>query len=124
LGHICSNTILADLLTLLLVANPFSAMRAPLLWWLGDKFEEGLTDGGQYRLRWRPVDFFSCFEPAALKESVGDDGGCAGWEARVLVRPACKVAQAHLPMDGVFLLCPLGIPPSTIGLYESQMASG
>jgi hypothetical protein len=29
--------------------------------------------------------------------------GCAGWEARVLVRPACKVAQAHLPMEGVLL---------------------
>jgi len=52
------STTLADLLTPLLVANPFSAMRAPLLWWLGDKFEDGLTHGGQCRLRWRPVDSF------------------------------------------------------------------
>jgi hypothetical protein len=28
-------------------ANPFSAMRAPLLWWLGDKFEDGLTDSSR-----------------------------------------------------------------------------
>ena len=53
-----TSTTLADLLTPLLVANPFSAMRAPLLWWLGDKFEDGLTHGGQCRLRWRPVDSF------------------------------------------------------------------
>lgn len=52
------STTLADLLTPLLVANPFSAMRAPLLWWLGDKFEDGLTHGGQCRLRWRPIDSF------------------------------------------------------------------
>ena len=53
-----ASTTLADLLTPLLVANPSSAMRAPLLWWLGDKFEDGLTHGGQRRLRWRPVDSF------------------------------------------------------------------
>ena len=29
--------------------------------------------------------------------------GCAGWEARVRVRLARKVVQAHLPMDGVLL---------------------
>jgi len=52
------STTLADLLTPRLVANPFSAMRAPLLWWLGDKFEDGLTHGGQCRLRWRPADSF------------------------------------------------------------------
>jgi hypothetical protein len=52
------STTLADLLTPLLVANPSSAMRAPLLWWLGDKFENGLTHGGQCRLRWRPFDSF------------------------------------------------------------------
>ena len=52
------STTLADLLTPLLVANPSSAMRAPLLWWLDDKFENGLTHGGQCRLRWRPVDSF------------------------------------------------------------------
>jgi hypothetical protein len=38
---------LADLLTPLLVANPFSAMRATLLWWLGDEFEDGLKHGWQ-----------------------------------------------------------------------------
>jgi hypothetical protein len=53
-----ASTTLADLLTPLLVANPSSAMRAPLLWWFGDKFEDGLTHGGQCRLRWRPVDSF------------------------------------------------------------------
>jgi hypothetical protein len=42
-----AKTALADLLTPLLVANPFSAMRATLLWWLGDEFEDGLKHGWQ-----------------------------------------------------------------------------
>ena len=66
---------LADLLTPLLVANPFLAMRATLLWWLGDKFEYGLPHGWQSWLRRWTVDFFfpsRCFEPAILKEGVGD----------------------------------------------------
>jgi hypothetical protein len=33
---------LADLLTPLLVANPFSAMRTSLRWWLSDEFEDGM----------------------------------------------------------------------------------
>jgi hypothetical protein len=28
---------------------------------------------------------------------------CVSWETRVRVQEACKVAQAHLPMDGVLL---------------------
>ena len=50
-------------------------MRAPLLWWLGDKFENGLTHGGQFRSWWWPVDFFlpPCrFKPVILEESVGN----------------------------------------------------
>ena len=50
-------------------------MRATLLWWLGDKFEDGLPHGWQSWLRRWPVDFFfppCCFEPAILKEGVGD----------------------------------------------------
>jgi hypothetical protein len=49
---------LADLLTPLLVANPFLAMRATLLWWLGDKFEDGLPHGWQSWLRRWTVDSF------------------------------------------------------------------
>jgi hypothetical protein len=46
-----ASTTLADLLTPLLVANPFSAIRATLLRWLGDEFEDGLTHGWQGWLR-------------------------------------------------------------------------
>jgi hypothetical protein len=49
---------LADLLTPLLVANPFLAMRATLPWWLGDKFEYGLPHGWQSLLRRWTVDSF------------------------------------------------------------------
>jgi len=45
-NHNCNaSTTLADLLTPLPVANPFLAMRATLVWWLGDKFEDGLPHG-------------------------------------------------------------------------------
>ena len=50
-------------------------MRTTLLWWLGDKFEDGLPHGWQSRLRRWTVDSFfrsRCFEPAILKEGVGD----------------------------------------------------
>ena len=51
-------------------------MRATLLWWLGDKFEDGLPHGWQSWLRRWAVDFFfspsRCFEPTILKEGVGD----------------------------------------------------
>ena len=52
------STTLADLLTPLPVANPFLAMRATLLWWLGDKFEYGLPHGWQSWLRRWTVRFF------------------------------------------------------------------
>lgn len=69
------NTTLADLLTLLFVANPFSAVRATLLWWASDKVEDGLAHGWQGWLRRRAIDSFFpsyCFEPAILKGGVGD----------------------------------------------------
>ena len=53
-----SSTTLADLLTPLFAANPFSAVRASLRWWSSDEFEDGLAHGGQGRLRRRPVDSF------------------------------------------------------------------
>jgi hypothetical protein len=49
---------LADLLTPLLVPNPFLAMRATLLWWLGDEFEDRLTHSWQSWLRRWAVDSF------------------------------------------------------------------
>jgi len=52
------STTLAELLTLLLVANPFSAMRASLRWWSSEEFEDGEAHGGQSWLRGRPVDSF------------------------------------------------------------------
>ena len=52
------STTLADLLTPLFVANPFSAMRTSLRWWAVDEFENGLAHGGQGGLRRRPVDSF------------------------------------------------------------------
>jgi len=39
------STTLADSLTLLLVANPFSAMRTSLRWWSSDEFEDGVAHG-------------------------------------------------------------------------------
>jgi hypothetical protein len=55
--HPC--TTLADLLTPLLVANPFSAMRTSVRWWSSDEFEDGMAHDWQSRLgRW-PVVFFS-----------------------------------------------------------------
>jgi hypothetical protein len=69
---------LADLLTPLLAANPFSAVRALVRWWSNDEFEDGLTHRWQGWLRWRPVDsFFSrlaVFEPAMLEESEMNSG--------------------------------------------------
>jgi len=53
-----ASSTLADLLTPLLVANPFLAIRATLLWWLGDKFEYGLPHGWQSWLRRWTVDSF------------------------------------------------------------------
>jgi hypothetical protein len=40
---------LADLLTPLFVANPFSAVRTSVRWWAVDEFENGLAHGGQCR---------------------------------------------------------------------------
>ena len=40
-----ASTTLADLLTPLLVANQFSAVRASLRWWPSDEFEDGLAHG-------------------------------------------------------------------------------
>src|SRR5438552_8653030 len=53
-----TNTTLADLLTPLLVANPFSAVRAFLRWWASDCFEDGVTYRWQGGLRRRSVDSF------------------------------------------------------------------
>ncbi len=39
------STTLADSLTPLLVANPFSAMRTSLRWWSSDEFEDGVAHG-------------------------------------------------------------------------------
>jgi TPR repeat protein len=57
------STTLADLLTPLRVANPFSAMRASLRRWSRDEFEDCVTHGGQGGLRRRPIDSFF---PASL----------------------------------------------------------
>src|SRR4029079_1428217 len=53
-----SRTTLADLLAPLLVANPFSAVRASLRRWSSEEFEDGLAYGGQCRLRRRSGDSF------------------------------------------------------------------
>jgi hypothetical protein len=53
-----ASTTLADLLTLLLFANPFLTVRASLRWWPSDAFEDGVAYGGQGWLRRRPVDSF------------------------------------------------------------------
>ena len=69
------STTLVGLLTPLLVANPFSTVRASLRRWSSEEFEDGLTHGWQGRLRWRPVDSFfppCCCEPATLQEGVSD----------------------------------------------------
>src|ERR1700704_6387790 len=66
-----ASTTLADLLPPLLVANPFSAMRASLRRWSSDEFEDGVAHGWQGRLgRW-PVDSFF----PALQLQGGDAGG-------------------------------------------------
>jgi hypothetical protein len=41
-----ANTTLADLLTPLLAANPFSTMRASLRRWSSEEFEDGVAHGG------------------------------------------------------------------------------
>jgi hypothetical protein len=65
------STTLADSLTPLLVANPFSAMRTSLRWSLSDEFEDGVAHGWQSRLgRWSVDSFF----PALLLKG-GDAGG-------------------------------------------------
>src|SRR5438046_4355141 len=53
-----TSTTLADLLTPLLVANPFSAVRPFLRWWASDCFEDGVTYRWQGGLRRRSVDSF------------------------------------------------------------------
>ena len=53
-------TTLADLPTLLLVADPFSTVRASVLWWSSYEFEDRLSHGGQTGLRrWSVESFFS-----------------------------------------------------------------
>src|ERR1700716_2462795 len=70
-GETPYSTTLADLLPPLLVANPFSAMRASLRRWSSDEFEDGVAHGWQGRLgRW-PVDSFF----PALQLQGGDAGG-------------------------------------------------
>src|SRR5690349_1726993 len=53
-----TSTTLADLLTLRVVAKPFSTMRAALRWWSGEEFEDGVSHGGQSWLRRWAVDSF------------------------------------------------------------------
>ena len=66
-----ASTTLADLLTPLLVANPFSTIRASLRRRSSEEFEDGVTYGGQSWLGRRAVDsFFS-----ALRLRGGDTGG-------------------------------------------------
>src|SRR4030088_2843232 len=65
------STTLADLLPPLLVANPFSAMRASLRRWSSDEFEDGVAHGWQGRLgRGARGSFFF-----ALQLQGGDAGG-------------------------------------------------
>ena len=66
-----ASTTLADLLTLLLVANPFSAMWASFRRWSSDELDDGLAYGWQGWLRRWPVDSFF---PALLLQAV-DVGG-------------------------------------------------
>ena len=57
------STTLADLLTPLLAANPFSTMRATQRRWSSEEFEYGVAHGGQSWLRRWTVDSFF---PASL----------------------------------------------------------
>ena len=69
------NTTLADLVMLLLVANPFSAVRASLWRQSSDEFEDGLAHGWQSWLGRRPIDSFfppCCCESAMLEKGVDD----------------------------------------------------
>jgi hypothetical protein len=62
---------LADLLTPLLAANPFSTMWASLRRSSSQEFDDGVAYGGQSWLRWGAIDsFFS-----ALSLLGGDAGG-------------------------------------------------
>jgi hypothetical protein len=64
------STTLANLLMPLLVANPFSTMRASLRRQSSEEFEDGVAHGWQGRLRRRPVDSFF---PALLLRAGDDD---------------------------------------------------
>jgi len=58
-----ASTTLADLLTPLFVANPFSAVRASFLRQSSDERDDGVADGRQTGLRRRSIDSFF---PASL----------------------------------------------------------
>ena len=58
-----TSTTLADLLTPLFVANPFSAVRASFLRQSSDEGDDGVADGRQTGLRRRSIDSFF---PASL----------------------------------------------------------
>ena len=58
-----ASTTLADLLTPLLDANPFSTVRASFRWQLSDERDDGVADGRQAWLRRRSIDSFF---PASL----------------------------------------------------------
>jgi hypothetical protein len=60
---ITPNTTLADLLTRLLDANPFSTVRASFRWQVSDERDDGVADGRQAWLRRRSIDSFF---PASL----------------------------------------------------------
>ncbi len=52
------STTLADLFTLLRVADLSSAVRAPSMSWLNDELDDSVAYGRQARLRWWAVDSF------------------------------------------------------------------
>jgi len=70
LASTAASTTLADLLTPLLAANPFSTMRASLRRRSSDEFEDGVAHGWQGRLRRGPV--YSFFSALLLR---GGDAG-------------------------------------------------
>jgi Winged helix-turn helix len=71
---------------------------------LHEEFGISVSDDTVYRaLKELGFSRLCHYHQAALPLPQYSSRGCSGWEARVLVRPACKVAQAHLPMDGVLL---------------------
>ena len=74
-------------------------MGALLRWYSSEEFEDGVTHGGQGRLRWWPVDSFFPFcgrEPAMLEEDVRDH--ChEGMTVEALPGSALEVIKTEYP---------------------------